>query len=179
MRDFRAGQVFWTLLSACLLLNGQAMAQIVQQGTPTNLGPEPKAEARLEPKSNSATQGAVDFEETVDGMRVTYSIDGLKPSSKHGFHIHTLGDCLAPDARSAGKHFVLVAKKNGTSKDSPDQYAGDMPELQANEDGKAIGTFLMPRLTFKGPFSVIGRSVIVQASADDVTKKSAAQSHAG
>jgi Cu/Zn superoxide dismutase len=37
-------------------------------------------------------------------IRVRVSVSGLKPSSKHGFHIHTLGD-LTKGCMSAGGHW--------------------------------------------------------------------------
>jgi Cu-Zn family superoxide dismutase len=132
-----------------------------------------KAEAKLESKSNSKVSGKIDFEQSADGMKVAYSIEGLVPSTKHGIHVHEKGDCSSMDAKSAGKHFAMIAKDNGTSKDFPDQYAGDFPEIQANEKGKAVGSFLMPRLSFQGQYSISEKAVIVHAAPDDMAKPSA------
>jgi hypothetical protein len=65
------------------------------------LGPSP-ADSK-----DSGVRGAVVFiqpESPDSAVRVRASITGLKPNSKHGFHIHTLGD-LTKGCMSAGGHW--------------------------------------------------------------------------
>lgn len=137
--------------------------------------PAGRAEAKLDAKSKSRASGLVEFEPTADGMRVTYSIVGLKPSKKHGFHLHQNGDCSDLAAKAAGGHFEKLGAGRGTSRDFPEEYAGDFPELQANQEGKARGEFMMPRLAMSGRFGILGRALVVHEGPDDVSRKAAAR----
>ena len=65
------------------------------------LGPSPAD------SSDSGVRGSVVFTQprtSEHPIRVRATITGLKPNSKHGFHIHTLGD-LSKGCMSAGGHW--------------------------------------------------------------------------
>jgi hypothetical protein len=74
------------------------------------LGPSP-ADSK-----DSGVRGSVVFfqSKSCDSpVRVRASITGLKPNSKHGFHIHTLGD-LTKGCMSAGGHWNPFEAAHGT-----------------------------------------------------------------
>src|SRR5262245_56424893 len=71
------------------------------------------ASVQLAATQVNTASGSLSLTESVDGVRVTGTIQGLKPDSKFGFHIHEKGDCGAPDASSAGGHFNPTNQQHG------------------------------------------------------------------
>jgi Cu-Zn family superoxide dismutase len=146
------------------------------------LGPSPAD------NKDSGVRGCVDFfEPKVSGGPITVraSITGLKPNSKHGFHIHTLGD-LTKGCMSAGGHWnpfdaphgaqhqlqhrsnrlrcFANFKTGGPSDASSVRHAGDLGNLQSDGSGNCNVEFQDSLLTLHGPLSIIGRSVIMYAT---------------
>lgn len=121
--------------------------------------------ATLHPtKGNSAT-GTVTFSRAADGVQVRADLEGLEPG-KHAFHIHLYGDCSAPDGTSAGTHFNL----RGSSLNPPesiDRITGNLGELEPGDDGRASLTTTVEDIEFTGPYSILGRSVVVHAEGND------------
>jgi hypothetical protein len=88
-------------------LNAEQRAKLLNRPSFTTnsavaiLGPSPAD------SNDSGVRGVVVFHEPkVAGAPITVraSVSGLKPNSKHGFHIHTLGD-LTKGCMSAGGHW--------------------------------------------------------------------------
>ncbi len=126
-----------------------------------------KAEAQINPTKNNMVGGTVTFEKEKDGILVTAKLTGLTPG-KHGFHVHAVGDCSAPDGTSAGAHFDPMSMKHG-SPTSPERHEGDLGNILAGTDGVATLSWKDKMLSLSGPTSVVGKSVIVHAAADDFT----------
>jgi len=131
-----------------------------------------KARADLAAKSGSKVSGTVDLVETSSGLSVNYSLSGLKKNATLGFHFHEKGDCSSKDAKSAGKHYLEVSPTGGTSKDNPQKYAGDLPQIHTDANGKAEGSFTVSNLTVNKENPVEGRAIIVHGGPDDLAKKS-------
>lgn len=70
-------------------------------------------------------------------------------------------------------HYHEIAAGQGTSLDFPNRYAGDMPSISADVNGRAEGSFLMPTFTVDEKFAIKDRAIILHGGPDDVTKKSA------
>ncbi len=124
-----------------------------------------KAIAVLHPTEGNQVSGTVTFSQGANGIKIVADVEGLTPG-KHGFHIHELGDCSAADATSAGGHFNPKNKQHGAPDDF-DRHAGDLGNLEANENGVAQYERVDKFLTFRGPNSIIGRAVIIHAGEDD------------
>lgn len=123
------------------------------------------AEAKLSPTRGHDTAGEVTFDQAGDRVRVEARITGLSPSREHGFHIHEVGDCSAPDASSAKSHFNPYGKPHGIG---PERHAGDLPALKADAQGRAHLVVDLDIITLRdGPAGIIGRSVVVHARPDD------------
>jgi Cu-Zn family superoxide dismutase len=137
---------------------------------------EPRAEARMEPRSNSMTTGTVQLRQRGDVVVARVELTGLAPNSEHGFHVHEKGDCSAPDAMSAGPHFDTAGHPHGRP-GSGSHHAGDLPNLKADAGGRVsvekeiTGVTLAP-----GPTSIVGRSLIVHRDPDDYTTQPAGNS---
>lgn len=133
-----------------------------------------KVVAGLNPTKGNTAGGIVTFTEVEGGVRIVADVEGLSPG-KHGFHIHEFGDISAPDAASAGGHFNPTKKKHG-GPDFLERHVGDLGNIVANEQGYARYDRVDPIIELNGPNSIVGRSVIVHASADDYKTQPAGNS---
>ncbi|HEY3296785.1 MAG TPA: superoxide dismutase family protein [bacterium] len=125
-----------------------------------------RAVAVLNPASGSQVHGTVTFEKVSDGIKVTADVQGLAPG-QHGIHVHQFGDCSSMDATSAGDHFNPSHMSHGAPTDKS-RHEGDMGNLTAGSDGHAHLEWTDPMMSFMGPQSIIGHSVIIHANADDM-----------
>lgn len=123
--------------------------------------------AVVTPTEGNKAKGVVRFVEGDDGVQVSARIEGLKPNSKHGFHVHEFGDASAPDGTSAGDHFNPEGHDHGLPPESQ-RHAGDFGNIEA--DSRGVGELELTvenlRLT-GGPRAILGRAVIVHAEPDD------------
>ena len=117
----------------------------------------------------SGVTGELTFDPDGDALRLHGEMRGLKAGSVHGFHVHEVGDCSAPDATSAGGHFNPDQMQHGDRQSEGPHHAGDMPNLTAGEDGVGQVDVRLDGLQIDGDAShdVVGRAVIVHAQADD------------
>jgi Cu-Zn family superoxide dismutase len=135
----------------------------------------PKADAQLAPTAGNTARGVVSFTQVGDRVLVSAEIAGLG-AGPHGFHVHDKGDCSAADGTSAGGHFNPGGKAHG-SPDLAEHHAGDLPQLIAGADGTARASYYSDSLSIGGPTgNVLGRSVVVHASADDFKTQPAGNS---
>jgi Cu-Zn family superoxide dismutase len=134
-----------------------------------------KAIAVLHPTAGNKVGGTVTFTEEADGVRVQADITGLTPG-KHGFHVHEFGDCSAPDLTSVGGHFNPANKPHG-GPDAAKRHVGDMGNVEADASGAAKLDYVDHEISLAhDQRSVIGRSVIVHAKADDLKSQPAGDS---
>jgi superoxide dismutase, Cu-Zn family len=146
--------------------------------TPEPKSPAPlKAIAVLHPTAGNRVSGTVTFTEEADGVRVHADLTGLTPG-KHGFHVHEFGDCSAADLASAGGHFNPTNKAHA-GPDTAERHVGDMGNLEADASGAAKLDYVDHEISLaEDQRSVIGRSVIVHAKADDLKSQPAGDSGA-
>lgn len=140
----------------------------------TALKPEALASATLMARSGSQVGGQVEFYAAADALRVEARFNGL-PAGEHGFHIHEVGDCSAPDAASAKGHFNPTAMEHGHYLGAP-HHAGDLPNLKADAGGEASATFTLAGAALAGPNGIIGRALVVHADPDDYKSQPAGNS---
>src|SRR5207249_11852401 len=136
-----------------------------------------KAVAVLHPTEGNKVSGTVTFTEEADGVRVQVEITGLS-TGKHGFHVHEFGDCSAPDLASAGGHFNPTNKPHA-GPDAAERHVGDMGNVEADTSGAAKLDYVDHEISLANDQrSVVGRSVIVHAKADDLKSQPAGDSGA-
>jgi len=109
--------------------------------------------------------GTIRFVRLKKGVRVTGEIYGLTPG-KHGFHIHENGACDRPTFETAGPHFNPDAHKHGDM--TMDSHAGDYGNIVADDYGVAKFSFIDKEASFKGKYSIIGKSVLIHEKEDDL-----------
>jgi superoxide dismutase, Cu-Zn family len=126
-----------------------------------------RATAALKPTKDSKAFGEATFEQVGNKVRVVAFVQGLSPDREHGFHIHEVGDCSAPDGMSTKGHFNPYGKPHGHYQ-SGERHAGDLPAFKAGKDGRAKVDIELDTITVApGPASIVGRGLIVHADPDD------------
>ena len=138
---------------------------------------ESGATAVLAPTEGNAANGTLTLTVEADGVRISGTLEGVPSGGTHGFHIHETGDCSAPDASSAGPHFNPTEAPHGHPGQG-EHHAGDMPNLVADEEGRIKVDVLVPGVSLGGDagHDVIGRAVVLHASADDYASQPAGDS---
>ena len=126
-----------------------------------------RAIAILHPTTTSNIQGSLSFTKVEGGIKIEGMISGLNPG-KHGIHVHEYGDGSSQDAMSAGDHFNPGGQMHG-SPESQTHHTGDLGNIEADDNGVANVMIVEPLLSFEGPNSIVGRSVIVHEKEDDFT----------
>ena len=96
---------------------------------------------------------------TIDGQ-----IKGLMPG-KHGMHIHVFGD-FSEGFITAGGIFNPFGRNHGAP-DDEERMVGDLGNIDADEDGIANIAIEDRQVKLIGPYSVIGRSILIKSGADD------------
>ena len=121
--------------------------------------------------------GTITLTETPQGVLLAGELNGVPPGP-HGFHLHAVGQC-EPPFTSAGGHFNPDNKKHGFH-DAGGPHAGDLPNLHALTDGKAVVDAIAPGLTLSGGGRSLldqdGASIVIHARADDYRTDPAGES---
>lgn len=153
-------RVFMMAAAAALVATGCARMQDMMTKTPS-------ASATVLPTKDSTVRGTVKFSQKGDRVLVAGRITGLTPGP-HGFHIHEKGNCTAPDGSSAGGHFNPGTMKHGGPTGDV-RHGGDLGNINADASGVAEFTVEAAGITLgTDAASIVGRSVIVHAKADDL-----------
>lgn len=125
-----------------------------------------RAVALLMPTQGHRARGVVYFEEDDGEVTVRYRIEGLEPGSEHGFHVHEFGDLTSADGTSLGGHYNPEGHPHELPGDQP-RHAGDLGNIEANDDGIAEGEITVDNITIAGLKNpIIGRGLVVHAERD-------------
>jgi Cu-Zn family superoxide dismutase len=102
------------------------------------------------------------------GVRISGVIQGLRPHSEFGFHVHEKGDCSAPDATSAGEHFNPTSQAHGDPRGTA-HHAGDIPNVRSDAQGVAEIDVDVPDLTLQSnpATDIAGKAIVLHAKPDD------------
>ncbi|WP_412062549.1 superoxide dismutase family protein [Rubrivirga sp. IMCC45206] len=157
------------VLAACA--DSEAPAPPPATPAPAPSGPE-RAVADLAEVAGSGVSGTVRFTALDDAVEIRYDLAGLA-AGEHGFHVHRTGDCGADStgtpAGAAGGHFNPLTSEHGApSAARTDRHAGDLGNIEAGPEGRAVGVRVDSVLAFSGPTSLVGKAVIVHAGRDDL-----------
>ncbi|HYE31648.1 MAG TPA: superoxide dismutase family protein [Methylomirabilota bacterium] len=126
-----------------------------------------EAVATLKPTEGNKTEGTIRFTQDGDKVKVVAHVTGLTPGQKHAFHIHEFGDASSKDGSSAGGHYNPEGHQHGLP-DASQKHAGDLGNLQANDQGVAHYEITVQNISIAGVKNpIIGRGVIVHAKHDD------------
>jgi superoxide dismutase, Cu-Zn family len=145
-----------------------ASPSLAEKATPAE--PAHDAVVQVAPTQGNTVTGSLALTGTPQGVRITGSIQGLKPDAEFGFHIHEKGDCTAPDGSSAGGHFNPTQAQHGNPTGSS-HHAGDMLNIKSNSEGVAQVDVTAAGTTLHGDpnTDVMGKAIVVHESPDDYT----------
>ena len=130
-----------------------------------------KAVAILRATEESGVRGTIYFTKQGDSVEVSGKVMGLSPG-KHGFHVHEFGDLTnMQTGKSAGGHYNPTDQKHGAPGEEH-RHAGDLGNIEANDRGVARVEIRDGMLQLNGPHSILGRSIVVHAEADEFTQPS-------
>lgn len=104
--------------------------------------------------------------EVSGGLRITVDADHLPPG-QHGIHIHSVGQCDAPDFASAGGHWNPTGTKHG-SLNPAGPHMGDMPNLVIAAGGRGSVGVNLPGGTLAGLLDADGAAIVIHAGPDDL-----------
>jgi len=112
--------------------------------------------------------GYLTFSERSEGLLIQHELAGLPPGA-HGFHLHENPSCDAGEKDgsvqpgwSAGNHYD-PAKSGRHEGPQGAGHLGDLPILNVDEAGRAIGVLTAPRLKMS---DLKGRAVIIHGGSD-------------
>ena len=113
------------------------------------------AVAHVTAASGSLVSGSLRLVPAGDGVRVTGAIGGLTPGSRHGLHVHAIGDCSAADGSAAGAVFNPAPASSTT--------------IVAGGDGLARVDLRLAHASLGGGAAddVAGRALVVHALPDE------------
>ncbi len=127
-----------------------------------------EASATLAPTEGHNAAGTVTLRAQPDGVHIVGRLEGVTSGTTHGFHVHEVGDCSAPDASSAGPHFNPAGHAHGHPGQG-EHHVGDMPNLVADDAGVLQVDVTIPGATLRdgGSNDIAGRALVLHAQADD------------
>lgn len=151
-----------------------------EAGQPGAFDAVSKAVCVLHPTTGSeltSVAGVVTLTQTKNGLRIVAEITGLKPDSKHGFHIHQWGDITDTAAGAAvGGHFNPAGLPHGLPSEGHVQgdvtvhttggHAGALGNLQSDAGGGARFDMTFENISLTGFNAVLGRSFVVHLDED-------------
>jgi Cu-Zn family superoxide dismutase len=120
-------------------------------------------------KGDENVKGVLHFTQDGEGQATTITgeISGLS-QGLHGFHVHEFGDntngCI-----SAGPHYNPFKKTHGGPTDEI-RHVGDLGNVEAGANGVAQINMSDKLIHLTGPYSIIGRTMVVHALTDDLGK---------
>ncbi|RMG07934.1 MAG: superoxide dismutase family protein [Planctomycetota bacterium] len=164
------------LAGGLLLLSCKNQPASAQDSRPAEHHPEhvnawkavTKAVCVIQPTQGNEAHGIVRFEQMGEQVKITADIEGLKPGSKHGFHIHQWGDVSDPKGKATGGHY----NPEGHAHAGPGKgmrHAGDLGNIVADAQGKAHLELTVDNISVAGLKNpIVGRGMIVHAGEDDL-----------
>lgn len=113
--------------------------------------------------------GTAKLSEQKEAVKIKLSLTGFEPGL-HGIHIHEFPKCEGPDFISAGSHFNPDGKEHGAMI-TGGPHVGDMPNVEADEDGKVETEVTIQGATLlDGKKSLLrneGTSIVIHEGKDD------------
>ncbi len=132
-----------------------------------------KAVAVLFPVGGSGVSGLLTIEANGETVKITGTVRGLKPNSKHAFHIHEYGDLSdLKEGQSVGDHFDPTGTHtHGRPSDDPaERHVGDLGNIETDDEGVAQINIEDKLVSLHGINSVIGRAFVVHEKEDQFTQ---------
>jgi len=138
-------------------------------------GVAPAAAAQPEAAKAAIRDAAGDVKGTAkvwtmgDGVHADVSVSGMAPGT-YGIHLHQVGQCVAPDFKSAGGHWNPAGVVHGRDT-ATGGHKGDLPNLVVGADGTGSLSVHIDKGLLKGGDGALldadGAAIVIHAAADD------------
>lgn len=164
---------FLTIVLALLVACGKKKEQPTEDNVSTEQIEKPRAAmATIESRSDSNVSGTVYFSESKGIVSMKANISGLTEGN-HAIHIHAVGDCSAPDGKSAGGHWNPTNEDHGKWQ-IPPFHKGDIGNIVADAEGKgeiSRETNLWCIGCSDESKNVVGKAIIIHTGPDDFSSQ--------
>lgn len=139
-------------------------------GWTLNTSPEIIVTKAVAVMTGPTAEGVVYFAQDPSTRKVTItgSVKNLSPNSQRGFHIHEFGDATN-GCMSSGAHYNPEGRSHGAPHEAV-RHIGDLGNVQANANGIVQLDITDSRISLNGPYSIIGRTVVIHDGSDDLGK---------
>ncbi|ODN02535.1 Superoxide dismutase [Cu-Zn] [Orchesella cincta] len=101
-------------------------------------------------------------------VKITGTLINLFPAGNHGFHVHESGN-VSGGCGSTGGHYNPYGKNHGAPSDD-ERHIGDLGNVVADAEGKAVIDLSDSLISLTGEYSIIGRAIVVHEGSDDLGK---------
>ncbi len=126
-----------------------------------------KAVAQIRTHDDKQIIGYIEFNEINGLTYIVGELNGLQ-AGDHGMHIHEKGDprkCCS----ELGNHYNPYNETHGDITDIT-RHVGDLGNITFDENMKCIISLVDNQIKITGPYSIIGRSIIIHENKDDLGK---------
>jgi Cu-Zn family superoxide dismutase len=116
--------------------------------------------------------GSVTLSQGLKGVLLHVTVKGLTPGW-HAIHFHEVGDCSAPDFKTAGGHVHAQATRVHGLLNPDANEAGDLPNLFVAGDGTGAAEFFSTSVSLDGAegqpalLDKDGSAMVIHANPDD------------
>ncbi|MDR0479909.1 MAG: superoxide dismutase family protein [Burkholderiaceae bacterium] len=124
-----------------------------------------------EPGASAPITGELRFKQWKDEVVINGQVENLPlraPQLLRGnaLHIHETSDCSGPGAANAGGIFNPLHRLHSWA--GAGGMMGDLPMLMPDAHGVAVlKDYLSPQVKLDGPYSVIGKAIVIHRDVDD------------
>ena len=128
----------------------------------------------LTPTGGQRATGTLRFFQTPNGVNIRGVFTGLAPNSSYAIAVYEFGDLSDVSKNSYGKRYNPERKNHALP---PNQHRppGTFGNINTNQDGEALFELFDQTITLSGiKYPVLGRSVVIHATADESTVPSGA-----
>lgn len=119
----------------------------------------------MKPINGGRVEGTIRLMETNRGVRAGLDLAGLTYLSKYTLRVHMLGNCSADDGSTTGPGFSF---DDSSLEPSDPNAAGLLGEIQGELSGVAKGEATIEGPAIVGPWSIVGRSIVLHESPSGV-----------
>jgi Cu-Zn family superoxide dismutase len=125
------------------------------------------ATATIGETNESGVAGKAVFTQIGDNIKLVVSLANAS-AGEHGVHIHAIGDCSAPDGKSAGGHWNPTGVAHGKWGEG-EFHLGDIGNMTVDDQGmgKIELTTNLWEMNTGSDIDIVGKAIIVHAGADD------------
>lgn len=130
---------------------------------------------------NSKINATIYLTEYNNNVVIYGKVKGLKPNMMHAMHIHEYGD-MTDGCTSSCAHYNPHNMNHG-GPDSNIRHVGDLGNITADMNGCCQFIMVDHMVKINGPYSVVGRAIVIHEDPDDLGlgghKDSHTTGHAG